>query len=150
MINLNYMNYISDINVGSALFTKAHGEKGAWGVGATFISYGDIKEVLPDNVVTGASLSAKDISVNGFYSRDLNERWRGGLSLKFLYSGLADYTKAFSSSGILRRAVFMAGMGSSGRSPSTLRNRKLHIPDSRLLCDVINMVVSIFLNSPSR
>ena len=92
MINLNYMNYISDINVGSALFTKAHGEKGAWGVGATFISYGDIKEVLPDNVVTGASLSAKDISVNGFYSRDLNERWRGGLSLKFLYSGLADYT----------------------------------------------------------
>ena len=30
MINLNYMNYISDINVGSALFTKAHGEKGAW------------------------------------------------------------------------------------------------------------------------
>ena len=88
MINLNYMNYISDINVGSALFTKAHGEKGAWGVGATFISYGDIKEVLPDNVVTGASLSAKDISVNGFYSRDLNERWRGGLSLKFLYSGL--------------------------------------------------------------
>ena len=63
MINLNYMNYISDI-----------------------------KEVLPDNVVTGASLSAKDISVNGFYSRDLNERWRGGLSLKFLYSGLADYT----------------------------------------------------------
>ena len=92
MINLNYMNYISDINVGSALFTKAHGEKGAWGVGATFISYGDIQEVLPDNVVTGASLSAKDISVNGFYSRDLSERWRGGLSLKFLYSGLADYT----------------------------------------------------------
>ena len=66
MINLNYMNYISDINVGSALFTKAHGEKGAWGVGATFISYGDIKEVLPDNVVTGASLSAKDISVGGY------------------------------------------------------------------------------------
>ena len=30
--------------------------------------------------------------MNGFYSRDLNERWRGGLSLKFLYSGLADYT----------------------------------------------------------
>ena len=55
---------------------KAHGEKGAWGVGATFISYGDIQEVLPDNVVTGASLSAKDISGNGFYSRDLSERWR--------------------------------------------------------------------------
>lgn len=92
MINLNYMNYISDVNSGSAMFTKAHGEKGAWGVGASFIGYGDIKEVTQDNVVTGSMLSAKDIAVSGFYSRDLNERWRGGLSLKFLYSGLADYT----------------------------------------------------------
>ena len=92
MLNLNYMNYISDVNVGSALFTKAHGERAAWGVGATFIGYGDIQEALPGNVVTGASVSAKDISVNGFYARDLNERWRGGLALKFLYSGLADYT----------------------------------------------------------
>ena len=48
-------------------------------------------EVLPDNVVTGASLSAKDISVNGFYPQ-LSERWRGGLSLKFLYSAWLDYT----------------------------------------------------------
>ena len=30
MVNLNYLNYISDINVGSALFTKAYKEKGAW------------------------------------------------------------------------------------------------------------------------
>ena len=92
MVNLNYMNYISNINTGSALFTKAHGERGAWGVGATLIGYGDIREFLPENVAIGASLSAKDISVQGFYARVLNERWRGGLTLKFLYSGLADYT----------------------------------------------------------
>ncbi len=92
MVNLNYMNYISDVNTGSALFTKAHKERGAWGVGATFIGYGDIKEALPNNTLTGNTLSAKDISVSGFYAYDLNERWRGGISLKFLYSGLADYT----------------------------------------------------------
>lgn len=92
MINLNYMNYISDINVGSAVFTKAHGEQAAWGVGATFISYGDITEVLEDNTFTGSTLSAQDISISGFYARDLNPRWRGGVSLKFLYSHLADYT----------------------------------------------------------
>lgn len=28
MVNLNYLNYISDINVGSALFTKAYKKKG--------------------------------------------------------------------------------------------------------------------------
>ena len=92
MINFNYMNYIADVNVGSALFTKAIGERAAWGVGASFMSYGSVREFLPDNVATEATVSAKDISVTGFYAHDLSERWRGGLSLKFLYSGLADFT----------------------------------------------------------
>jgi len=91
MINLNYMNYISDINVGSALFTKAFRERGAWGIGATYINYGNFKEALPESTVIG-TFSANDVSLNGFFSYDLSDRWRGGLSLKFLYSGFADYS----------------------------------------------------------
>lgn len=91
MVNLNYMNYISDINVGSALFTKAFKERGAWGIGATYISYGNFKEALPESTIIG-DFSANDISLNGFFSYDLSERWRGGLSLKFLYSAFADYS----------------------------------------------------------
>ncbi len=91
MINLNYLNYISDVNAGSALFTKAHGERGAWGAGVSFFSYGKIQETTPDNILLG-DFSAKDIAVQGFYARDLNERWRAGLSMKFLYSALADYS----------------------------------------------------------
>ncbi|WP_102406903.1 type IX secretion system protein PorQ [Parabacteroides bouchesdurhonensis] len=91
MINLNYMNYISDINVGSALFTKAFKERSAWGIGASFFSNGNMKETTDQNQIIG-DFSAKDISVMGFFSHDLNERWRGGLSLKFLYSSIADYT----------------------------------------------------------
>jgi hypothetical protein len=91
MLNLAYMNYIADINVGSALYTKAHKERGAWGIGASFISYGDFREALPENTVTG-SFSAKDINVQALYAYDLSGRWRGGLSLKFLYSSFADYS----------------------------------------------------------
>ncbi len=91
MINLNYMNYISDINVGSAMFSKAFKDKGAWAVGASFFSYGKIDEYNSENVSLG-SVSAKDISIHGLFSYDLSERWRGGLSLKFLYSTMADYT----------------------------------------------------------
>lgn len=91
MININYMNYISDINVGSALFTKAHKERGAWGIGASFINYGNIKEYLPENVAIG-DFSANDVSLQGFYSYDLSDRWRGGASLKFLYSSFSDYS----------------------------------------------------------
>lgn len=91
MVNLNYMNYISDINVGSAVFTKALNEKSAWGVGASFMSYGTIQETTSENQMVG-DISAKDINVSGFYSHDLSERWRGGVSLKFLYSSFAEYS----------------------------------------------------------
>lgn len=91
MLNLNYMNFISDINIGSALYTKARGEKGAWGIGASFISYGNFKQTNAEKLVEG-DFSVKDISLNAFYSHDLSEKWRGGLSLKFLYSSLESYT----------------------------------------------------------
>ncbi|MDR1601872.1 MAG: type IX secretion system protein PorQ [Tannerella sp.] len=91
MANLNYMNYYSDINVGSVAFTKALGERSAWGAGAAFINYGNMKEVSAENAVLG-SFSAKDLSVNGFFSYDLTDSWRGGVSLKVLYSNLAEYT----------------------------------------------------------
>lgn len=52
MVNLNYLNYISDINVGSALFTKAYKEKGAWGVGASFFSQGKIRGMSEEGLPT--------------------------------------------------------------------------------------------------
>jgi len=85
MVNLNYLNYISDINAGSAIYTKAFKERGMWGAGATFFSYGKIKEYSKENEYIG-DVSAKDIALQGFFSYDLSEKWRGGLSLKFLYS----------------------------------------------------------------
>ncbi|MDR0430206.1 MAG: type IX secretion system protein PorQ [Tannerellaceae bacterium] len=91
MVNLNYMNFISDINLGSALFTKATGGNSAWGVGAVFFSYGNFKQTTEENIITG-NFSVKDIGVRAFYSRDLSERWRGGLSLNFLYASLESYT----------------------------------------------------------
>ncbi|MDR0835696.1 MAG: type IX secretion system protein PorQ [Tannerella sp.] len=91
MINVNYLNYISDVNVGSAIFTKAFKERGAFGVGATFINYGKMQETSPENVILG-TFSAQDMILQAFYAYDLTDKWRGGLSLKALYSVLADYS----------------------------------------------------------
>lgn len=91
MVSLGYMNFVSDINTGSALYTKAIGEKGAWGAGVTYINYGSFKKVNVEGIEEG-SFSVNDISLNAFYARDLSERWRGGLTMKFLYSAIADYT----------------------------------------------------------
>ncbi len=91
MVNLNYMNYVSDVNFGSALFTKAAGERGAWAIGASYINYGSFQEALPSGQVVG-TFSANDVGIHALYGYDLTDRWRGGLTLKFLYSGFADFS----------------------------------------------------------
>lgn len=91
MLNLNYMNFVSDINIGSVAYTKAHGEQGAWGIGASFISYGSFKQKSNENIDEG-TFSAKDINITGIYAHDLSDRWRGGLAIKFLYSSFESYS----------------------------------------------------------
>ena len=89
-LNVNYMNYISDVNVGSVAFTKAFRERSSWGVGATYMNYGSLKEMTFYNEQIGA-FSVQDMGLHVFYSYDLSEKWRGGLSMKALYSTLAEY-----------------------------------------------------------
>jgi hypothetical protein len=89
-LNVKYMNYIANVNAGSAVFTKAFRERSAWGIGATYMNYGSMKEMTIDNTQLG-TFSVQDIGLHAFYSYDLSEKWRGGLSLKALYSTIADY-----------------------------------------------------------
>ncbi|MDD6210299.1 MAG: type IX secretion system protein PorQ [Bacteroidales bacterium] len=90
-IALSYSNYISDINMGSAVFTKAIHDRAAWGAGIQFMGYGDFKQTLPDNTVVG-DFSAKDLALDGFFAYDLSDRWRGGVTGKFIYSAFESYT----------------------------------------------------------
>jgi len=91
MVNLNYMNYISDINVGSILYTKAIKERASWGLGITYFSNGKIEGMTSEQISTG-DIMAKDINVCGFFAYDLSDHWRGGTSFKFLYSSIDPYS----------------------------------------------------------
>jgi hypothetical protein len=91
MINLNYMNYISDIHVGSVVYTKNLRERSAWGIGAVYFNYGTMKEVSAENVILG-NFAPQNVSINAFYSHDLSEKWRGGVSFKMLYSSFLEYS----------------------------------------------------------
>jgi hypothetical protein len=85
-LSVNYLSYIADINMGNATFAKAlSSERGAWGVGFLYGNYGNMKETTEDNIIIG-DLNANDICGNIFFSHDLSDRWRGGITGKFLYS----------------------------------------------------------------
>ncbi len=90
-MTVNYMRYLGGSNFAGVQYARAAGEHGAWRASLQYFGYGSMKETLPDGTVVG-SFSPKDVSFSGSYSHDFNDRLRGGIDLKFLYSGYADYT----------------------------------------------------------
>ena len=83
-----YLSYIADVNMGNIAFAKALGERSTWGVGFIYSNYGKMSETTEDNVILG-DLHAADICGNIFFSRDLTEKIRGGVTAKFIYSDYA-------------------------------------------------------------
>lgn len=89
-IALNYMNYMSGVNTGSAAFNRNVGEKASWAAAAQYVDYGKMKMTDENNVQTG-EFSAKDIAVSGYFSYLLGKRFVGGIAAKFITSYIGDY-----------------------------------------------------------
>lgn len=90
-MNLNFMTYMRGSKTGSASFVRTHKERGTWGTGVQFVSYGKMKETLETGEVLG-DMHAIDMAINGMYSYKLSDYWVGGATGKIIYSKLADYT----------------------------------------------------------
>ena len=90
-IGLNYMHYVGGANFAGIKYAHSAGERGAWAAGVRYFGYGAIKETDVSGSIIG-SFSPKDVAFTGTYSHDITERLRGGIDLKFLYSGYADYS----------------------------------------------------------
>ena len=52
-LNLNYMTYMEGTMVGSASFVRAWGDRGTWGVSASYMDYGSMRQTTADNIQTG-------------------------------------------------------------------------------------------------
>ena len=89
-INLNYMNYMSGVNMASASFNRIVKERASWAVSAQYVNYGKMKEVDENNVQTG-EFSAKDLSFAGYFSYMLTNRLTGGISARLITSYLGSY-----------------------------------------------------------
>ncbi|MBO4978437.1 MAG: type IX secretion system protein PorQ [Muribaculaceae bacterium] len=90
-ISLNYMRYLGGSNFAGVRYGHSVGERGAWSAAVQYFGYGSMKEAGPDGIVTG-TFSPKDVSFSGMYSHDITSRLRGGIALKAIYSGYADFS----------------------------------------------------------
>lgn len=84
-INISYMSYMGNCNVGGAAFNKTFGERSSIAVLARYVDYGKFDGYTEDNIYTG-TFSAKDMDLAFTYSYLLGERWSGGVSAKLIYS----------------------------------------------------------------
>lgn len=92
-LNVNYMSYLGDIGVGSVIFGKIITPISSFAVGVNYVDYGNFQGMSDENISEG-SFGAKDIAVNGTYSRDLTEKLRGGVTAKVIYSSYETYSSA--------------------------------------------------------
>ena len=90
-LGVNYMRYIGESNFAGVKFSHSAGEHGAWAAGVQYFGYGTIKGADVNGVLTG-DFSPKDMMINGMYAHDINDRWRGGINLKFIYSSYDSYS----------------------------------------------------------
>lgn len=88
---LNYMRYIGGSNFAGARYANAVGAYGTLAAGIQYFGYGSMKETLADGTIVG-DFSPKDVSFSVAYSHDITDYLRGGIDLKFLYSGYSDYS----------------------------------------------------------
>lgn len=83
--SLGYMHYMGSGNFAGVRFGMGAGEYSAWAAGIRYINYGSLTQYDPSGVA-GGKFSPTDIVVEGSYSRNITNRWRGGVNLNFIYS----------------------------------------------------------------
>jgi len=84
-VSLSFLTYMQGCKAGNAAWTKGHGERGTWGIGARFVGYGTMKETTIEGLEQG-DFSALDMAISGGYSYALSEHWAGGATGNFIYS----------------------------------------------------------------
>lgn len=84
-INIAYMSYMQDCNVGGAAYSMHFGKRSSAAIYARYVDYGKFDGYTDDNIFTG-TFTAKDIDLTFMYSYLFSDSWSGGVSGKFIYS----------------------------------------------------------------
>ena len=90
-VAVNYMYYMSSGNFAGVRFGMGAGEHSGWAVGLRYLNYGKFDGYDEFGTPTG-SFTPTDVVFEGTYSRDITDRWRGGVNLKMAYSSYEQYT----------------------------------------------------------
>lgn len=89
-ISVNYIDYISDIRIGYAAYSRHYEGIGSFAAGMQYINYGKIIHALEDGEIIG-NFSASDYALNLIYSREVWNNIHAGVNLKPILSSYESY-----------------------------------------------------------
>lgn len=89
--NVDYLSYMAGTNKLSAGFSLVTGERSTWGIGATYLNYGDLLRTNEYYQEQG-HFNAKDIGIQTSYCYSLSDFWVGGVTTKVLFSNYGSYS----------------------------------------------------------
>ena len=90
-VGLNYMRYLGNSNFMGASFGNGINEHSAWAARIQYFDYGKMTSASADGTITG-TFNPSDIAFSGTYSHDINDRLRGGITMKFVSSNYDSYS----------------------------------------------------------
>jgi hypothetical protein len=83
--------YLLDMNFGSFSFAQKYKDIGWFGIGIKYFDYGTFDKADESGIPTGETFSANDLMVSVGYSNYVYEEINYGITVKYIYSGIADY-----------------------------------------------------------
>jgi len=90
-VGLNYMRYIGSTNFVGAHYGQGLTEHSAIAGGIQYFGYGNLTAANADGTITG-TFNASDIAFSLTYSHDIANNFRGGVTLRYLYSKYESYS----------------------------------------------------------
>ena len=87
---VNYMYYMGTGNFAGVRYGMGAGDHSAWAIGMRYLNYGKFDGYDASGTSIG-SFTPTDMVFEGTYSRDITDRWRGGVNLKMAYSNYEQY-----------------------------------------------------------
>ncbi|MCM1035397.1 MAG: type IX secretion system protein PorQ [Paludibacter sp.] len=91
VLQLNYAYHLQGINIGSALYGQNYKDN-YFGVGIHYLDYGKFVYADEYGNLTGGTFSARDVSINLMYARQLGPYFSVGATLKPIYSHYESYS----------------------------------------------------------
>lgn len=90
-LSFGYMNYMSGSQYFTAGYSFVVNEKATVAVNAMYMNYGKMKETTSTGAIMG-DFTASDMALNGTLSYTLANKLAGGVTARFIYSKLGQYS----------------------------------------------------------